>query len=182
MECVSLSPAPETRILFVGDMHLGRSPGRLPAVLNAQDFGPAAALKNIIDHALDLNVHAVAFAGDLVDGENAAFEAYGPLDRELRRLIGAGIEVCAVAGNHDTSALPRLAKVLHEGFHLLGPGGTWSEHIVESGDGPPVRLVGWSFPTSHYDTPTPLAEAPAAKPATITLGLLHCDLDVADSR
>ncbi len=172
-----MSPASETRILFVGDMHLGRPAGGLPAELAAAGLGPAAALDRVVDAAREHEVHAVAFAGDLVDGANALFEAYGLLEAMVEKLAAAGVSVVAVAGNHDTRTLPRLADQLGERFCLLGAGGTWSSFLIP-GDAPlPVRLVGWSFPHPRYDR-SPLEDPPPApREAEITLGLLHADLD-----
>ena len=182
---MSRPTASETRILFVGDMHLGRRLSSLPAGLrpgdrDAAQLGPRAAWEVVVQAALDEGVHAVALAGDVLDRSNALFEAYGLLQQGLERLTAAGITVCAVAGNHDTEVLPRLIREL-PGVHLLGPGGTWSELVVAGPDSPPVRLVGWSFP-AHHHTESPLATPPpAAVPGTVTLGLLHADLDAARS-
>lgn len=184
MEKPILSPTASTRILFVGDLHLGRLPSHAPAGLDARTLGPEAAWNRIVRWACDPDngIHAVALAGDVVDGDNALFEAYGPLEEGVRDLIGAGIEVCAVAGNHDTQALPRLAKVLTRGFHLLGPKGTWSDHVVAPEGRPPVRLVGWSFPREHWDQSPLATRPPAPVPGATTLGLLHADLAGGASR
>ena len=99
-----MSPESTTRILFVGDMHLGRSPSGLSdrvleaAGLTRQDLGPAEAWRRIVQAALDLDVDAVALAGDLVEGDNARFEAFGHLESGVARLAAAGITVAAVAG------------------------------------------------------------------------------------
>lgn len=179
-EYSSLPSSAETRILFVGDMHLGRQASGLPAGLSGADLGPRQAWERVIQTALDRNVQAVALAGDLVDHDNALFEAYGLLESGIRRLTEAGIQVCAVAGNHDTEVLPRLVRHI-EGLHLLGPRGTWSTLTLSPDDGPAVRLAGWSFPESHHRS-SPLASAPPApEPGLITLGLLHCDRDAPGS-
>ncbi len=170
----------ETRILFVGDMHLGQQASGLPAGVSASALGPRQAWDRVIQTALDREIHAVALAGDLVDRGNAMFEAYGVLDEGIRRLTDAGIAVCAVAGNHDTEVLPRLAKHI-EGLHLLGFGGTWTTHEITSPEGPAVRLVGWSFPAQHHQHSPLATPAPAPLPGVPTLGLLHADLDVATS-
>jgi exonuclease SbcD len=175
-----MPPESSVRILFVGDMHLGLLPSSVPdAVIDqggfsARDLGPAAAWERIVDAALAHRVHAVALAGDLVDRDNAMFEAYGPLASGVRRLVEHGIVVAAVAGNHDTEVLPRLAAEI-EGFHLLGPGGTWSQVAIPGDQGLNLQLVGWSFPARHH-TASPLRnELPPLE--GITLGLLHADLD-----
>ncbi len=178
------TPDPQVKILFVGDMHLGVLPSHIPPhlaetrQLRAHDLGPQAAWKRVIDAAIEHEVHAVALAGDLVDGNNALFEAFGLLETGLRRLQKAGIPVVAVAGNHDTEALPRLAEMI-ETLHLLGPGGTWSSHLISGENKLKVCLTGWSFPRRHVDT-SPLP-APAAHAHHPTFGLLHADLDQSSS-
>ncbi len=178
---------PQVTILFVGDMHLGVLPSRIPSHLSeirqltTHDLGPAAAWKRIVDKAIELEVHAVALAGDLVDRNNALFEAFGLLEAGFRRLEDANIPVVAVAGNHDTEVLPRLAGMLTN-IELLGAGGTWSSHLVHGDDGLAVRLTGWSFPGPHVET-SPLGDgAPEPDPKHPTFGLLHADLDQAASR
>ena len=179
-----MSPDSSVRILFVGDMHLGRLPSRVPdAALDQggwsrREIGPAGAWRAIVAQALELGVDAVALAGDLVERDNALFEAYGPLADGVRRLVDGGVTVAGVAGNHDTTVLPRLAAEI-EGFHLLGPGGTWTALPVTGKSGGRLDLVGWSFPTRHHGA-SPLLNPPPV-PSGITLGLLHADLDAHDS-
>lgn len=182
-----MPPESGVRILFVGDMHLGRLPTQVPTAVLEQgrlvigDLGPAAAWERIVATAIDAEVHAVALAGDLVEGRNAQFEAYGPLATGVRHLTAAGITVAAVAGNHDTEVLPRLAAEI-DSFRLLGRGGTWSHLDIEGTAGQRVRLAGWSFPATHHDD-SPLSTAPPEPlPDGSTLGLLHADLDAAVSR
>lgn len=177
-----MSPDLSTRILLVGDMHLGRRPTGLPDELGPETFGPAAALQRVVDAAVRHRVQAVAFAGDLVDGANALFEAYGALAAAMRSLLEQGIQVVAVAGNHDTRTLPRLAAELGEGFHLLGAGGTWSSHLVRGGASLPIRIVGWSFPDRHHATSPLDSPPPAPQAAEVTVGLLHADLEDPSSR
>ena len=67
-----MSPDSSVRILFVGDMHLGRLPSRIPDTAldqggwSRREIGPAGAWRRIVDAALELEVDAVALAGDLV--------------------------------------------------------------------------------------------------------------------
>lgn len=172
----------DRRILFVGDMHLGRRPSGLPSDLAARpDLGPDEAWRRCVRRALDLRVDAVALAGDLVHRQNALFEAFGHLQNGVEALTRAGIAVCAVAGNHDPDTLPRLAGLI-PGFHLLGPGGTWSDWTLDEGAGPAVRLVGWSFPATHHAASPLESPPPAVDDRAITLGLLHADLDATASR
>jgi DNA repair exonuclease SbcCD nuclease subunit len=179
------SAADGIRLLALGDVHLGTRPGSLPDELasrgvDAAGLGPEAALRAAVDRALAERVDAVLFAGDVVESTNARFEALRPLEREVRRLVGSGISVLAVAGNHDVEALPRLARHM-EGFQLLGQDGHWQTHRIEKPGRGAVEIVGWSFPQPRVDVSpvaTLLASPPeAAAGALLRIGLLHADLD-----
>jgi DNA repair exonuclease SbcCD nuclease subunit len=165
-----------TTLLAIGDMHLGRPPTALPADLRGQadQLGPQAAWSRAVDEAVRREVDAVLLAGDLVDQNRDFFVAYGQLKRGIETLAAAGIRVLAVAGNHDTEVLPRLAAEI-EGLELLGAEGQWQSTPV--GD---VTVMGWSFPRPQVRT-SPLRDLPALPEVGTTLGLLHCDLDQADS-
>jgi len=174
------------RILAVGDIHLGRRPGSVPddvaASAGGRDaLGPRAAWQATVDRAIQERVQAVVLLGDVVDDEERYLEGWSALETGLRRLITAGIEVFAVAGNHDVRVLPRLASTL-SGLHLVGAGGQWESVEIANGAG---RFVGWSYPTAHARTdPThdpELARLLATRGAGPTIGLLHGDLDAAQS-
>jgi hypothetical protein len=169
------------RLLCVGDIHLGRRPGRLPEDLalhgiSATELTPAAAWRDCVEHALATAPDALVLAGDVVDAFDDRFEAFSMLRAGVARLVEAGVAVFAVAGNHDVDALPRLAAQI-PGFRLLGAGGEWECVSVGSRDGPPLRLLGWSFPEPAVAA-SPLASLRfEPQPGTATLGLLHCDVD-----
>jgi DNA repair exonuclease SbcCD nuclease subunit len=174
------------KILYVGDMHLGRAPTRLPDALQEfglapPELGPAAAWRATVDYACAQGVDAVVLAGDVVEADNSRYEAYGHLKQGVDKLIAGGVTVCAVAGNHDVEVLPKMAAAIDE-FHLLGAAGTWSSLDISHGGTPAVRLVGWSFPVPHVTT-SPLASGLPALPADElpVLGVLHCDLDAPSS-
>lgn len=181
---------PSPTFLLVGDVHLGRRPGRVPADLERAGvdplyLSPRAAFEAVVSEALERGDRAVLLLGDVVDDADHFLEAYSVLERGVRRLAQAGVEVVAVAGNHDVRALPRLADEL-EGFRLLGRGGRWEEHLLAGSDGAPrARLIGWSFPRQKV-TESPLEGLRAldlARRADVpTLGLLHCDLDTRSGR
>jgi exonuclease SbcD len=171
-------------ILFVGDVHLGRRPSRVPSLaaagLGIDDLSPRAALAAVVREARERSVDAVVFLGDVVDGEENYLEAYGPLARAVRELVEGGVAVLAVAGNHDVRALPRLADEI-DAFHLIGRGGRWEAVVVARGGVPFARLVGWSFPRARVEE-SPLASFTALAPSALpTLGVLHADLDQSGS-
>ena len=168
------------KLLAVGDLHLGRRPSRLPQGLDAVAFGAAEAWRRCVDQAINEGVAAVLLAGDVVDRERDFFEAYRDLESGVKKLVGAGIRVLAVVGNHDVHVLPRLADELPD-FTLLGRDGCWQSAAIEAA-GETVTIWGWSFPQRQVTT-SPLAApdgpgAPGFDPGPgVHLGLLHCDRD-----
>lgn len=164
-----------TTLLAIGDMHLGR-PAAVPDDLaaRADELGPRAAWFRAVEEAVRHRVDAVVLAGDLVDQGRDFFVAYGQLRTGVERLAEAGIEVLAVAGNHDTEVLPRLAAEI-EGFELLGAGGQWQARQL--GD---VTILGWSFPAPQFRR-SPLDDLPERADGTTIVGLLHCDVDQSES-
>ena len=171
-------------ILAIGDVHLGTACSGLPDGMGGlgvepADVAPAAALRLTVDYAINQRVDAVLFAGDVVESTNARFEAMLPLEESVQRLFDAGIEVIAVAGNHDVDALPRLQQLIG-GFRLLGKDGRWEAATLSRGATPFVEVVGWSFP-EKYVRESPLAlllgePLPAPPTPVPRIGLLHCDL------
>ena len=161
------------KILAVGDMHLGRTPSRLPGDLSARELGPAAAWRRTVDTALQTGVAAVLLAGDLVDRDDDFFEAYRELEAGVRRLTDAGVAVMGVAGNHDLQVLPRLAAQIPD-FRLLGRNGTWESCPIPGTEA--VTVWGWSFPASGT-AGNPLEGQRFEPTSGINLGLLHCDRD-----
>lgn len=171
------------KILSTADIHIGRQPTRVLDPAHARRFSCARMWEAIVDCAIREDVDIVALSGDIVDHDNRFFEATGPLENGLSRLAEAGIHTYAVAGNHDYDVLPRIVDVIGtDHFHLLGLHGRW-EHQDFSRDGhPQLRIHGWSFPASHV-TANPLSGwIPSTESDLPAIGLLHADLDIADSQ
>ena len=172
-------------ILAIGDIHLGTTCSGVPGEISAwgldpRELSPAAALKSSVDFAIKQKFDAVLFAGDVVESTNARFEAILPLEDGIRRLLGAGIQVMAVAGNHDVEALPRLAALI-DGFVLLGAGGQWEARVITKNHAPIAEVVGWSF-GERFVRQSPVAQLLASPLKTAAssiprIGLLHADLD-----
>ena len=171
----------KVRILFVGEMFLGRRPARLPRILTDRglepaELGPAAAWRNITSWALSQKVDAVVFTGGTVASPEDRFEALDDLEKGVTRLLEAGIPVCGVAGCRDTIVLPLLAE-RHEGFQLVGAGAEWSTCELELSDNRKVRLVGWSMPGPEFEG-NPLESLPTLPDDQLaTIGVLPCPLD-----
>ena len=167
------------RILCTGDIHLGRRATQVPEATDAHVFRPTAAWQSFVDTAVERQVDIVVLTGDVVDETNKFYEAFSVLDAGVRRMVDEGIAVLAVAGNHDFDVLPRLADQIPD-FHLLGRGGRWQEFIHEHNGAPAVRFQGWSFPARHMSN-NPMATYSAPSDGVPTVGVLHCDCDVARS-
>lgn len=168
------------KILCAGDLHLGRRSSRLPDGVDARAHSAASTWNALVDLAIDQRADMVALSGDLVDRANRYFEAFGPLERGVRRLTAANIPVVAVAGNHDFDVLPKLAPSLGKGFLLLGGGGRWEGRTIQRDGTPALRVIGWSFPENGggHVTTSPMAGFPALPGDGVpVLGLLHADLD-----
>ena len=164
------------KLLAVGDMHLGRIPVSLPDALtgDARQLGPEVAWSRSVDAAIAHGVEAVLLAGDVVDRERDFFAGYDPLRAGIERLLAEGIRVLAVAGNHDTHVLPRLADHV-DGLELVGRGGRWESVALSIGS-----VVGWSFPSRRV-TRSPLNDWSEPDGPRPRIGLLHCDRDQSDS-
>ena len=109
------------KLLFVGDIHLGKLPSGLPDRLVAdtgvhQDLGPVGAWRRTVDQAVEQGVDAVVLAGDVVHAENARFEAFGPLVAGVEKLNRHGIQVCCFG-----SFLTSVSWKKYSSFHAPAP-------------------------------------------------------------
>ena len=166
-----------TRLLAIGDLHLGRRPGRVDRHLDpGEQLTPAAAWSACVETAITGGADAVVLTGDVVEDSDDLYEAYPDLARGVRRLDEHGIAVAAVSGNHDGRVLPRLADAI-PAFRLLGREGRWERAEIAG-----VELLGWSFPGATA-TDNPLRDGvPPRLGGGARIGLLHCDRDQTGSR
>ena len=176
-----VGPRAHVRLLVAGDVHLGRVPGRVPAGEPGLDV--ASVLSAAADLALAHGVDAVVLTGDLADAGNKHFEAFGALERVLRRLAEAGMPVFAVAGDHDHDVAPAVVDAVGSPLvRLLGRGQTWETATLVRDGHDVLRLVGWSF-AGPQAAESPLDAFPADLPlGPPTVGVLHAAVDVPDSR
>ena len=171
------------KILATADIHIGRSPTKVPNQEDTQQFSCARMWHAIVERAIQEKVDLVTLSGDIVDHENRLFEATGPLEAGLIKLAAAGIHTYAVAGNHDYDVLPRIVDAVGtDHFHLLGREGRWEQTVFVRDGQPRLRIHGWSFPGRHFPT-NPLTNLDASADDDLpAVGLLHADLDVSDSQ
>ena len=169
------------RVLCTGDVHLGRPLSQIPDSSALKGISSTAAWRAIVELALAESVDLLAISGDLVDAANRYYEAIGPVEDGVRQLAAAGIPVVAVAGNHDFSALPRIADRLDGALILLGRNQQWERWTLTRDDRPVLHVDGWSFRREHVAVdPLETYALPRADEAPV-LGLLHADLDAQES-
>ncbi len=171
------------KILITADIHLGKRPSRIPIDV-AADFSSAQMWRRLVDFAIETEVDAVILAGDIVDEANRFYEAIGPLESGVNRLVDRQIMVYAVSGNHDYDVLPRLTDSIGaDKFRLLGRGGSWQREVLLRNDRPVLQLFGWSFPGQHVRK-SPLSTFPTdlVDNSIPALGILHADLDNPESQ
>ncbi len=169
------------RLLLAGDLHIGRSSTGLSAA-GHDELRAASAWRRLVEAAIDEQAAIVCLSGDVVDRANKLWESIGPLEEGVERLRKHGIRTVAVAGNHDYDVLARLADMMPDGFVLLGRGGEWERLTIEQDGRAALHIDGWSFP-ADFVTSDPVIEYDLDRDASVpTLGMIHGDLDVADSR
>lgn len=173
------------RLLCTGDLHIGRrsagTSGDGFSCGEAWERLAALAAGDPVDGQQIPRVDAVLISGDVTDQDNRYFQALGPFERGLARLHRAGIDVVAVAGNHDHDTLREVAPRLQQeyGFRLLGSDGWESTTIDRNGE--VLRVIGWSYPGPEHPR-CPLHDLTVEPSAMPTVGLVHVQRGGPDGR
>jgi exonuclease SbcD len=118
------------KFLHTADWHLGRQFHNV-SLLDDQ----AHVLDQFVALCQDHNVDAIVIAGDVYDRAVPPADAVSLLNDVLERLVlGAGIPVVMIAGNHDSAErLGFGSKLLTAGgFHVYGPLSSAVEPVVLS--------------------------------------------------
>lgn len=115
------------RFLHTADWHLGKLFGQR-YMTEDQRY----VLEELVALAVDEDVQAVVIAGDVYDRAVPPAEAVALFDEVLARLVGKGIAVLYIAGNHDSAAR------LDFGRELLAASGVYLRGCVRGEDAPVV--------------------------------------------
>ncbi len=165
------------RFLAIGDLHLGRRPSRIREGIDpGGQLTPGATWHACVHAAIAGRADGVLLAGDILEDSDDLYEAYPDLKAGVQELAEHGTAVAAIAGNHDGTALPRLAAAI-PAFHLLGAGGCWEGTQIGG-----VEILGWSFPGATAPQNPLSTGLPPRHGSVPRLGLLHCDRDQTGSR
>ncbi len=124
------------KILHTSDWHLGRSFGTYGLLPDQEAF-----LQWLVTTAVQNGVELVAIAGDIYDRSNPPAEAIRAFNSVVVSLNSAGIEVAAIAGNHDSaervaiySAFTQANGLLLRGGYPTPPAGADAEQTGESNE------------------------------------------------
>ncbi len=170
------------KILATGDIHIGKKSSSVP--LNDEESATKNTWEKIVNLAIKKEkADVLVLTGDIVDQDNRFFEAIGPLQDGFEKLKQSDISIYIVAGNHDYDVLPQLIDPeRYDNVHLLGVNGKW-EMKTFSKNGEKIQFVGWSFPSKHVSE-DPLSKFDIAEIDSniTTIGLVHGDVDVPDSK
>ena len=169
------------KILATADLHLGRKSSAVPS--DAEESSTKFTWNNMVDWAIEHGVHVLLLSGDIIDQDNKYYEAIGPIQSGFDKLNKNGIAVYLVTGNHDFDVLSEIIRSnKYENIHLLGANGKWEMKTFESNEGT-LQIAGWSFP-NKYVTENPMAKFSELErdPNEVTIGLLHGDVDVLESK
>ena len=163
------------KFLHCADLHID-SPLR---GLSAYEGAPVDALRgatrrafeNVVDLALSERVTAVMIAGDLYDGDRDDFNTAMFLQQQLHRLVGAGVLVFIVNGNHDAANdITRRLRV-PDGVHVFGHSAASSVECDEIG----LCVHGQSY-ANRQVSENLAARYPDPVSGLLNVGLLHTSL------
>ncbi|MDZ7665589.1 MAG: DNA repair exonuclease [Desulfotignum sp.] len=130
------------------------------------------AFKNLVDLAIEEKAAFVLLAGDLYDGDWKDYSTGIFLSRQMGKLQQHGIQVFAVAGNHD--AANRMTKALDTPANMkILSAGKVETVILEDCS---VAIHGRSFKTRHVDENLAAGFCQGLK-GMFNIGLLHTSLD-----
>jgi len=102
----------ELRLIHTADLHLGTEAGPV----DTDGLGPRTSdairrLSDCIEYAIQNHVDLFVFAGDAYKSRNPTQTLQRAFVRQIKRLVGYGITVVLVPGNHDRSRNVNRANV-----------------------------------------------------------------------
>ncbi len=165
-----------TKFLHCADVHLD-SPmrglaRREAAPIDALRGAARRAFENLVNFAIKERVAFVVIAGDLYDGDRDDFNTAIFLQRQLRILREAGIDVVIALGNHDAANEITKRLDLPKGVHVFSHERPESVTLEAAG----AVLHGQSYATRAV-TDNLSINYPQAVPNCLNVGVLHTSLD-----
>ena len=131
------------RLIHTADWHLGRLFHGVHLTADQADV-----LEQLVALVREVRPHAVLVAGDLYDRAVPPTEAVDLLDHVLSEIVlGLGVAVVAIAGNHDSPARVDFAAGLtrERGLHLVGRPRPEGARLVLADKHGPVHVLALPF-------------------------------------
>lgn len=170
------------KLILSGDLHLGRTSTRVPESWRDR----ARSLygwERLVEATVRAKADVLLLSGDVIDAANRFWETSGPFEAGIQTLHEAGVEVVAIAGNHDAMVLPAVAKGQRSAhLKVLGSGGQWERITLEKEGMPLLHVDGWSFPSETVFEDPLASYSPPPQDGLPVLGMVHGDPGVPDSR
>lgn len=159
-----------TRILVVGDTHIGRT----SHPKTGEDIDPIGSFSAAVDYGIDQNVDAVVHAGDIFHETATQVGAFFTDGDVFEPLASAEIPFYYVRGNHSAAAGDAI---------LSKRDGTVAVNLDTAGTtvGPSVRLFG----IDHHpegDLPWADLEFPGSVPESVSILVVHQTLEQLSGR
>ncbi len=139
------------KILHTSDWHLGRSFGTYGLLPDQEAF-----LEWFISTATNNEVDLVVIAGDIYDRTTPPAEAMRAFDHAVSALTTAGIDVAAIAGNHDSPDRVTMYHSVTERNGLILRGGypDGADVVVRQYDDGPLAIAAIPFLDPRMIPPT----------------------------
>lgn len=166
------------KLLCIGDIHFGATLGVFCE--NSKESFQEQALLNAGNYAINNNIDAVLFSGDILNDSSSYFEAIAALKKFLDISSQKNIKAYAVSGNHDFDVLKKICEK-EQNIEILGGDGSWEEKIVCTANQKKFLLKGISFTNQHKTTSHFLNYKRSAYNNMPSIGLVHADVGVTQS-
>jgi len=164
------------RFIHAADLHLG-SPligiaSRDPELASHLASASRQAFTALVDQAIALHVAFLVIAGDIYDGgwKDTSIGLF--FNRQVSRLVRAGIPVYTLRGNHDAESVVTQSVRLPDGVHEF-PSRSAHTYWLEAEK---VALHGRSFPNRAVSENYALTYPPP-RPGWFNIGVLHTSCD-----
>ena len=131
-----------------------------------------AALRKLVDVALDEEPRFLVIAGDLYDGPWRGFDTGLFFAAEMARLRQAGIRVFLAHGNHDAESRLTKRLALPDNVHVFAAKRPETRLLEDEG----VALHGQSFARQHVEDNL-ACRYPEPEPGFLNIGVLHTALE-----
>lgn len=168
------------RILHLADLHLGWKPHFLGPLAEERQRERDGLLRRAVDFVLEQErVHLVIIAGDLFETHKPPSALVEAVLTDLQRLIGAGIAVITVPGNHDEITYADSVYRVHgerwPGVLIQNPMPAHVETLDINGTS--VHVYGLAYTGGLTRTRPPIEKFPRLDEDGVHIAVFHGSLD-----